>query len=304
MAEESKDFDLNEEIDVAEISGSYAISKNYFNFEGIGPIESDIPVVDEVESFCSTMKSAFQVGKKALLNDMFNQIFNFFAVMSYQANLTSGEMKAADHGLTMANTYMDLVSNLSMKEDYHEIFYKHWPGDEIPQEYRTWADDMFNHGKNGKDADLNKWIDKEASKYSSANRETKLKVYFGSTLINDAVKAVGKIKQFHNRYFVPPGELASGKSMTAMYRAMKRQLLKVYAQEQGYNTLSKKPEWKEGIWSLAEKAAKMESYREKKIAEWEDKGDIVFLPDYWLTFLYAQVQYSDFGESTDWDGSK
>ena len=50
MAEESKDFDLNEEIDVAEISGSYAISKNYFNFEGIGPIESDIPVVDEVES--------------------------------------------------------------------------------------------------------------------------------------------------------------------------------------------------------------------------------------------------------------
>ena len=78
MAEESKDFDLNEEIDVAEISGSYAISKNYFNFEGIGPIESDIPVVDEVESFCSTMKSAFQVGKKALLNDMFNQIFNFF----------------------------------------------------------------------------------------------------------------------------------------------------------------------------------------------------------------------------------
>ena len=38
-------------------------------------------------------------------------------------------MKAADHGLTMANTYMDLVSNLSMKEDYPEVFHKDWPGD-------------------------------------------------------------------------------------------------------------------------------------------------------------------------------
>jgi len=118
-----------------------------------------------------------------------------------------------------------------------------------------------------------------------ASKEIKLKLYFGHTLISDAVTAIGKIKQFHNRYYVPPGELASGKNMSAMYKAMKRQLLKVYSQEQGYNTLHKKPEWKNAVWSLEEKAAKMEAYHEIKISEWEEKGDIAFVPDYWLTFL-------------------
>jgi hypothetical protein len=121
--------------------------------------------------------------------------------------------------------------------------------------------------------------------FQGATKEIKLKLYFGHLLISDAVTAIGKIKQFHNRYFVPPGELASGKNMSAMYKAMKRQLLKVYSQEQGYNTLCRKNEWKTGVWSLEEKASKMEAYREKKISEWEEKGDIVFVPDYWLTFL-------------------
>jgi len=102
-----------------------------------------------------------------------------------------------------------------------------------------------------------------------ASKEIKLKLYFGQSLISEAVSAIGKIKQFHNRYFVPPGELASGKNMSGMYQAMKRQLLKVYSQEQVYNTLCRKPEWKNSVWSLEEKAAKMQAYRENKITEWD-----------------------------------
>ena len=60
--------------------------------------------------------------------------------------------------------------------------------------------------------------------FSGAAKDIKLKVYFGHLLITEAVTAIGKIKQFHNRYYVPPGELASGKNMSALYKAMKRQL--------------------------------------------------------------------------------
>jgi hypothetical protein len=56
-------------------------------------------------------------------------------------------MKAADHGLAMTITYTDLVSNLSMKEDWHDIFF-------------------FNRAKNGKDAGLQTWVDNQCSKYS------------------------------------------------------------------------------------------------------------------------------------------
>ena len=290
MAEEGKDIDATEAAEAddnnaADNSSSYAITKNFFDFEGIGPIDGNVVVVDEIESFVCTTRAIIASGKKAPLNDIFNQIFNFFAVLAFDANLTAGDMKAADHGLAMTTSYSDIVNNLSMKEDWHNIFFSKWPDDKLPQEYLTWADEVFRHGKSGKDADLNKWIDKEASKYSSASKEIKLKVYFGHLLIVDAKKAVGKIKMFHNRYYVHPVDLHSGKSLTALYVAMKRQLCKVYAQEQGYNTLHKKTEWKDKIWSLEEKAAKLESYREKKIKEWEEKGDTVFLPDYWLTFL-------------------
>ena len=41
-----------------------------------------------MEEFVVTAKAAIVTGKKALINDIFNQIFNFFAVMAYQAYLT------------------------------------------------------------------------------------------------------------------------------------------------------------------------------------------------------------------------
>jgi len=108
-------------------------------------------------------------------------------------------------------------------------------------------------------------------------------VYFGAQLIKEAYEACAKIKAFHNRYFVPMEMLASGKSMTAMYMAMKKQLLKVYAQQNGYNTLSRNNQWKN--WTDEQKAKKMHAYRKKKLRAWESKGDRYYLPDYWLTFL-------------------
>jgi hypothetical protein len=170
MADDNDLVEYGEAADIGANETTYAIAKNFFNFEGIGPIESDVVVVDEVELFVDTARAAIASGKKAVMNDMFNQIFAFFAVMAYQANLTAGEMKAADHGLAMTITYTDLVSNLSMKEDWHDIFFSKWPGDELPQEYKTWADEKFNRAKNGKDAGLQAWVDKECSKYSGCIR--------------------------------------------------------------------------------------------------------------------------------------
>ena len=286
MAEEKKDNDAFDDDDGLEPNSTLAISKNFFNFESMGPIESNVPVTDEIQSFIDVTMAATIIGaKKSVVNDLFGQIHNFFAVMAYNANLTSGEMRAADHGLLMTNTYTDLLSNLHMKEDFNEHFFSKWPDKKLPARYKIWCDDIFAQGKSNKDTALNSWIDKEASKYSSSSKDVKLKVYFGATLIADAIKAIGKIKAFHNRYYVPPGELASGKNMSGMYKAMKRQLLKVYAQEQGYNTLIKQSNWKDGSWSNEEKAQKIEIYRNKKLTEWETRGDHFFIPDYWLTFL-------------------
>jgi len=86
------------------------------------------------------------------------------------------------------------------------------------------------------------------------------------------IQSRGMIQSHHNRLYQAPHELASGKSMTAMFKAMKKQLLKMAWQEQGHNTLSKKAEWK-NTWSFEEKARKLEEYRDKKYAEWEEKGD-------------------------------
>ena len=166
MADDNEMVEGVEAADIAANSTNYAIAKNFYNFEGIGPIESDVVVVDEVELFVCTARAAIASGKKALINDIFNQIFSFFAVMAYQANLTAGERKAAEHGLIMTTTYTDLVSNLHLKEDWHEVFFSKWPGDDLPQEYKTWTDEKFNHANNGKDAGLQGWVDKEASKYS------------------------------------------------------------------------------------------------------------------------------------------
>jgi len=156
-------------------------------------------------------------------------------------------MKSADHALLMTTTYTDLVSNLSIMESYREIFFRHWPDGQIPQKYLNWAGEKFNHAKNGKEEGLNAWIAKEASKFTSSSKDTKLKVYFGAQLIKEAHDAIAKIKQFHNRYFIAPDELPSGKSMSAMYKAMKKQLLKVYSQHSGYNTLGHKSEWKDKV---------------------------------------------------------
>ena len=166
MSDDNELVEVVEAADIATNSTNYAIAKNFFNFDGIGPIESDVVVVDEVELFVCTARAAIASGKKAVINDIFNQIFCFFAVMAYQANLTAGEMKAADHGLVMTTTYTDLVSNLHLKEDWHELFFSKWPGDDLPQEYKTWADEKYNHAKNGKDAALQAWVEKDASKYS------------------------------------------------------------------------------------------------------------------------------------------
>jgi hypothetical protein len=62
-----------------------------------------------------------------------------------------------------------------------------------------------------------------------------------------------------------------------MYKAMKRQLLKVYAQHQGYNTLTHKKEWKEKTISDEQKAEMLEEYRRGKIEEWEKFGDKAYL---------------------------
>ena len=171
----------------SEIASNLAISKNFFNFEGIGAIESDVAVIDEVQSFVDTCTFAITTTKKGLINDIFKQIFAFFALKCYDMNLTSGEMRTADYGLKMAGTYLDLIGNLPMVEDYQGHFYSKWPRGELPEEYKHWADEKFNHGKNGKDEGLDSWIANNADKYSGASKDIKLKVYFGDQVIKTAV---------------------------------------------------------------------------------------------------------------------
>lgn len=89
------------------------------------------------------------------------------------------------------------------------------------------------------------------------------------------------------RLYVPPSELASGKNMTAMFKAMKRSMLRMYAQNQGYNTMQKK--WKAQNTPDAVKAQQMRDYRDEKIAKWEVEGDSYFLPDFWLAFLLCSL---------------
>jgi hypothetical protein len=71
--------------------------------------------------------------------------------------------------------------------------------------------------------------------------------------------------------------------MSAVLRAMKKQLLKVYSQHQGFKTCNHRREWKE--WSDLEKAKSIEAYRNKKMEDWERLGDRAYLPDAWLSFL-------------------
>jgi hypothetical protein len=253
--------------------------------EKIGPIDSDVPVVDELQSFIEAVMDCIRNGKKQTFNDTFGQILQFYASMAYEANYVLGEMKAADHALVMTATYQELVQNLHLKEGYRDVFFSKWHDGVLPEEYLLWVDQKYENGKGGKEAALNEWVVREAPKHVSASKETKLKLYFGSTLINLAQEAFRVIRKYHNRYYVQPEDLGSGKNMTAMFKAMKRQLLKVYSQMQGYNTLTHRKEWKGNMWDDEQKSHQLFIYRKKKLEMWERFGDKFYIPDCWLTFL-------------------
>jgi hypothetical protein len=153
---------------------SLAISKHYFDSEGIGPIDSDVPVVDEVEAFCKLVIESIAYGKKTVSNDLFTQILQFYALLAYEANALAGDLKQADLALRMVSIYQDIALNLNLKEDYQEVFFKKWPNAKLPEEYLNWVDLKFAHGKNGTAEGLNAWVAKEFGKYKTAADDIKL----------------------------------------------------------------------------------------------------------------------------------
>ena len=78
MAEEKKEVELDEGNDNDVGASNYAITKNFFNFDGIGPIEGDVEDIDEVLLFCQTAGEAFRSEKPSQINDICKQIFAFF----------------------------------------------------------------------------------------------------------------------------------------------------------------------------------------------------------------------------------
>ena len=140
MAEEKKDGD---DLDIADTVGpaaNYAIAKNFFNFEGLGPIDADIPLVCELKLFVTTTKIVVAAGNKSPMNSIFNQILNFFAMMAYDANLTAGELKFADYAILMVDKYRDIVDNLPKETAFKELFFSKWPDSLIPQAYHSWVE--------------------------------------------------------------------------------------------------------------------------------------------------------------------
>lgn len=208
MAEEEDDvgFDAGEDDNNEEIDNPLAVSKSYYDTQPLGAIEDNIEAVDEIQLFINTAINVLTTSRyKNRINDICKQIYCFFAMIAYNANLGVGEMKAADHALKMHITYSDLVTNLALKEDWIEVFFSKWPKSELPIQYLDWADNKFRSGpkaigKKTKEEALDAWINKEAKKYASSSSEVKLKVYFGAQLIDTAVKAAGVIKAHHNRY--------------------------------------------------------------------------------------------------------
>ena len=180
------------------------LSKNFFNFEGLGPIDADIPLVCELELFVTTSKIVEAARNKSPMNLSFIQILSFFAMMTYDAILTAGELKIADYTILMVDKYGDIVYNLPKETAYKELFFSKWPENLIPQAYHNWVDELFKKGPTN--TTLNSWIDKHAQKYSTSTKEVKLKVHFGGKLINEAVAARGQILSHHNRLYVPPRE--------------------------------------------------------------------------------------------------
>ena len=170
MAEEKKDV---EEADIADTVGpaaNYVITKNNFKFQPLGPIDSDVPVVCELELFVSTTTIVLLAGNKNPINSVFNQILNFSTMKAYDANLTAGELKIADYAILMVDKYRDIVDNLPKEETYKEMFFFKWPNKGIPraQAYTSWVEEVFKKGPVST-TDLNKWIDKHAQKYAHAS---------------------------------------------------------------------------------------------------------------------------------------
>jgi hypothetical protein len=124
-------------------------------------------------------------------------------------------LKQSDLALRMVSIYQDIFMNLSLKEDYQEVFFKKWPNAKLPEEYQNWVDLKFAHGKNGTAEGLNGWVAKEFSKYKTATEDIKLRLLFGATLLQLAAEARRNIQMFHNRLYVFPAHLESGKSMSS-----------------------------------------------------------------------------------------
>ena len=102
----------NEEICDVEL----IISKGYFDTEGIGPIDSDVPVVDEVQNICNLiMDNIAYAKKKNSTNDLFQQILQFYALLAYEANALAGDLKHVDLVLRMTAVYQDIAHNLPLK---------------------------------------------------------------------------------------------------------------------------------------------------------------------------------------------
>ena len=130
--------------------GQYAITKNYFQFEPIGPIDSDIDPVDEVENFIITTRAIILSDKVSAKNSIFKQILCFFATLAYNAVVDSGvEMNSVDIYLAMDLKYRDILDNLNMEEAYNEAFFSKWPDRVLPPEFYNWAEFLlqyFHHG--------------------------------------------------------------------------------------------------------------------------------------------------------------
>ena len=74
MAEEKKDVDDADIADTIGVAANYAIAKRFFNFEPLGPIDADIPLVCELELFVNTTNVILVAGNKNPMNSVFNQI--------------------------------------------------------------------------------------------------------------------------------------------------------------------------------------------------------------------------------------
>ena len=133
---------INDSEEIA--SSNLAISKVSFSTEGIGPLDSDVPVVDEIQAFCNlVLESIAYSKKKNNANSLFVQILQFYALLAYEANSLAGDMKGADLALRMTAVYQGMALNLHLKEEYLEVFFRKWPNGKLLDAYMNWVDSKF-----------------------------------------------------------------------------------------------------------------------------------------------------------------